>query len=328
MISRVALAIADGDDSFGVLAGRSTSVRLAIAFAGLLVVIRLALALLAMRASVSLSTRVGVEARRDVADAYLHASWGVQQAEAGGRLQELIMSFAGSKVGVANAFASILNSSLSLTALVIGSILINPTATLVVMVALGVLGTVLAPVRRRIRHRARAASTAQMEFATSVSELGALGMEMQAFGVRDQFVRRIDRVISAHANSAAQAGIAQGMLHTAVLVSGLYGVIAYAVLQRRREIGIRMALGAELRDIRGLFLRRGLVLVGVGMAIGLAGAVGFSRFMQSLLFGVPPLDPIAFTAMPLVLAAAAMLASYLPARRAIAVDPAETLRAE
>ena len=111
-------------------------------------------------------------------------------------------------------------------------------------------------------------------------------------------------------------------------VSGLYGVIAYAVSQRRREIGIRMALGAEPRDIRGLFLRRGFILAGVGMAIGLAGAVGFSRFMQSLLFGVTPLDPIAFTAMPLVLAAAAMLASYLPARRAMAVDPAETLRAE
>lgn len=74
--------------------------------------------------------------------------------------------------------------------------------------------------------------------------------------------------------------------------------------------------------------RRGLVVVGVGMAIGLAGAAGFTRLMQSLLFGISPLDPITFTAMPLVLAAAAMAASYLPARRAVAVDPAETLRAE
>ncbi len=89
-----------------------------------------------------------------------------------------------------------------------------------------------------------------------------------------------------------------------------------------------MALGAEPRDVRGLFLRRGVILAGVGMAIGLAGAVGFSRFLQSLLFGVTPLDPVAFTAMPLVLAAAVILASYLPARRAIAVDPAETLKAE
>ena len=111
-------------------------------------------------------------------------------------------------------------------------------------------------------------------------------------------------------------------------LSGLYGVIAYAVSQRRREIGIRMALGAQAREIRGLFLRRGLVVVGVGVAIGLTGAVGLTRLMRSLLFGIGPLDPIAFTAMPLLLAAAAVLASYLPARRAMAVDPVETLRVE
>lgn len=113
-------------------------------------------------------------------------------------------------------------------------------------------------------------------------------------------------------------------------VSGLYGVIAYAVSQRRREIGIRLALGAQAREIRGLFVRRGLVLVlvGVGVAIGLGGAAGFTRLMQSLLFGISPLDPVTFTAMPVVLAAAAVLASYLPARRAVAVDPVETLRAE
>jgi predicted permease len=111
-------------------------------------------------------------------------------------------------------------------------------------------------------------------------------------------------------------------------VSGLYGVIAYAVSQRRREIGIRLALGAQAHEIRGLFVRRGLVLVGVGVATGLGGAAGVTRFMQSLLFGISPLDPITFAAMPVLLAAAAMLASYLPARGAVAVDPVETLRAE
>jgi predicted permease len=144
-------------------------------------------------------------------------------------------------------------------------------------------------------------------------------------------VRTLDQV---YGQSMARASFTLVMLAIAgamalmLGVSGLYGVIAYAVSQRRREIGIRMALGAEPRDIRRLFLRRGVILAGVGMAIGLAGAVGFSRFLHSLLFGVTPLDPIAFTAMPLVLAAAAMLASYLPARRAIAVDPAKALRAE
>jgi predicted permease len=111
-------------------------------------------------------------------------------------------------------------------------------------------------------------------------------------------------------------------------ISGLYGVTAYAVSQRRREIGIRLALGAQPREIRGLFVRRGLVLVGVGVAIGLGGAAGFTRFMQSLLFGIRPLDPATFIATTLVLAAVAVLASYLPARRAVAVDPVETLRAE
>jgi predicted permease len=111
-------------------------------------------------------------------------------------------------------------------------------------------------------------------------------------------------------------------------ISGLYGVIAYAVSQRRREIGIRLALGAQPREIRGLFVRRGLVPVGVGVTIGLTGGVGFTRLMRSLLFGISPLDPITFIAMPVVLAAAAVLASYLPARRAAAVNPVETLRAE
>jgi predicted permease len=111
-------------------------------------------------------------------------------------------------------------------------------------------------------------------------------------------------------------------------VSGLYGVIAYAVSQRRREIGIRMALGAQAHEIRRLFVRRGVMVGLVGVAIGLAGALGFTRLMASLLFGVSPLDPVTFLAMPIVLAGAAVLASYLPARRAAAVDPVETLRIE
>jgi predicted permease len=111
-------------------------------------------------------------------------------------------------------------------------------------------------------------------------------------------------------------------------VSGLYGVIAYAVSRRRREIGIRLALGAQSREIQTLFVRRGLILGGIGLAIGVGAALGFTRLMESLLFGVTPLDPVTFTTMPIVLAAAAVLASYLPARRALAVDPVETMRSE
>jgi predicted permease len=144
-------------------------------------------------------------------------------------------------------------------------------------------------------------------------------------------VRTLDEVFG---QSMARTSFTLVMLAIAVGMalllglSGLYGVIAYAVSQRHREIGIRMALGAEASQVRRLFLRRGLMMGGAGLAIGFAGALGLTRLMSSLLFGISPLDPLTFTAMPVVLAAAAMLASYLPARRAAAVDPVETLRAE
>jgi ABC-type antimicrobial peptide transport system permease subunit len=121
---------------------------------------------------------------------------------------------------------------------------------------------------------------------------------------------------------------AAGAMALLLGVSGLYGVIAYAVSQRRREIGIRLALGAQPQQIRGLFVRRALVVVGLGVATGLSGAAGFTRFLQGLLFGIGPLDPLTFTAVPIVLAAAAMLATYLPARRAAAGDPIEMLKTE
>jgi ABC-type antimicrobial peptide transport system permease subunit len=111
-------------------------------------------------------------------------------------------------------------------------------------------------------------------------------------------------------------------------ISGVYGVISYAVAQRRREIGIRLALGAQTRQIRALFLRRGVILVGIGIALGLTSAVGVTRLIRALLFGTSPLDPVTFVVMPMILAAAAMVATYLPARRAMAVDPVETMRVE
>jgi putative ABC transport system permease protein len=111
-------------------------------------------------------------------------------------------------------------------------------------------------------------------------------------------------------------------------IFGLYGVLSYAVSQRRPEIGIRLALGAQPREIRRLFLRRGLMLTAVGVIIGLAAAKLFVPVLRSLLFGIEPVDPITFAATPIVLAAAAALASYLPTRRAVAIDPVETLRAK
>ncbi len=111
-------------------------------------------------------------------------------------------------------------------------------------------------------------------------------------------------------------------------VIGIYGVIAYAVSQRRREIGIRLALGAPYRELRNMFVRHGLALVGAGAIVGLAASAGVTRMLKSLLFGVSPLDPITYLVVPFVLGIAAVIASYVPARRASLVDPVETLRME
>jgi len=111
-------------------------------------------------------------------------------------------------------------------------------------------------------------------------------------------------------------------------IIGIYGVISYAVSQRTREIGIRLALGAQKRELKWMFVRSALLLTTAGVVIGLGTAAALTRLMKSLLFGISPLDPFTYITVPLILAMAAALASYLPARRAAAVDPVEALRAE
>jgi len=119
-----------------------------------------------------------------------------------------------------------------------------------------------------------------------------------------------------------------GSMALALGVLGIYGVISYSVTQRTREIGVRLALGARRGQLQWLFVRSALALTGVGVVLGLSAAAILSRAMRSLLFGISPLDPLTFAAVPLMLGAAAVLASYVPARRAAAVDPVEALRAE
>jgi predicted permease len=121
--------------------------------------------------------------------------------------------------------------------------------------------------------------------------------------------------------------LAGGMALVLGLV-GIYGVISYSVTQRTREIGIRLALGAREQAVTGMFLRQGLLLTGIGVVLGLAAASGLMRLMASLLFGVGPADLVTYAGVSATLLAAALAACYIPARRAMAVDPAEALRAE
>jgi putative ABC transport system permease protein len=109
---------------------------------------------------------------------------------------------------------------------------------------------------------------------------------------------------------------------------GIYGVIAYGVTQRTHEIGVRIALGAEQGDVMRLVLGQGVVLAGSGIGMGIAGALALTRLLAGYLYRVQPTDPIALGSTALLLGAVAMLASYIPARRAAKVDPLIALRHE
>jgi putative ABC transport system permease protein len=136
------------------------------------------------------------------------------------------------------------------------------------------------------------------------------------------------------ASSMAQTSFALTMLAIAAFVAlllglvGIYGVVAYIAAQRTREIGVRMALGAQPADIRTLFVSHGLKLVGAGVILGVGGALALTRLLSVLFFGVRPTDAPTYAAVSTGLGAIALVATYLPARRASRVDPVVALRTD
>ena len=139
--------------------------------------------------------------------------------------------------------------------------------------------------------------------------------------------RRAETLDEIQARSMAQTSFAMVMLAIAASVAlllgivGVYGAIAYTATQRTREIGLRMALGAQIADVRNMFLRHGLQLTASGIALGIGAALVLTRVMSALLFGVAPVDQLSYVAVSAVLAGVAFLATYLAARRATGVDP-------
>jgi putative ABC transport system permease protein len=166
------------------------------------------------------------------------------------------------------------------------------------------------------------------EPSSRVRDLRALVREVD----RDVVIDRIEPLATSVAASLDgprfAAGVMGAFAGVAVLLAGigLYGALSYSIAQRDRELGIRAALGAQRRDLARLVLREGLVVVCPGIALGMLGAVAFARLMQGLLFGVTPLDSVAFTAAPLLLIVTTLVACLAPALRAGATDAMVTLR--
>jgi putative ABC transport system permease protein len=178
-----------------------------------------------------------------------------------------------------------------------------------------------------------------MAYAVRSSRVGRPGflreLEQAVWAVNPNLpLAGVQTVEEIQAHSMAQTSFALVMLGIAAVVAlligvvGIYGVIAYAVALRTREIGVRMALGAQVADVRKVFLRQGLWLTATGIVIGIGVAMMVTRVMSTFLFGVGPMDPVTYAAVSGTLAVVALIGTYLPARRATRVDPLVALRAE
>jgi putative ABC transport system permease protein len=146
-------------------------------------------------------------------------------------------------------------------------------------------------------------------------------------------IRTVNSVISDSVARERFSALLLGIFATVALslaVIGIYGVMAYTVVQRTHEMGIRLALGAGAADVRRLVVRQGmrLALTGVGVGVGVLASLVATRALDSLLFGVSPTDPLTFVVTPLLLAGAALVATYVPAHRATQVNPLLALRTE
>jgi len=157
-------------------------------------------------------------------------------------------------------------------------------------------------------------------------EIAAIDPELPLYNIKPQ-----DQVIEESIVGIAYVAVMMATLGIMALVLasvGVFGVMSYAVTERAHEIGVRMSLGAKSNDIVQMVLSRGMLLTGIGLAIGLPIAFLLARALSSLLFGVDAADLDSFVALPLVLAAVAAVACYLPARRAARLDPLKALRYE
>jgi putative ABC transport system permease protein len=151
---------------------------------------------------------------------------------------------------------------------------------------------------------------------------------------KDQPVDKITTMQAVLGSSFANRRFAMQLLSVFAVLAlvlalvGVYGIVSYFVVQRMHEIGVRIALGAQRRDVLQLVLRHGMSLILLGVACGLAGSYALARLLTTLLFGVGAVDPVTFAAMALLMSAVAVLAAYIPARRATRVDPIAVLRFE
>jgi ABC-type multidrug transport system fused ATPase/permease subunit len=224
IMTRAAFAITSGKDEMGLLANRTVPVSIAMLLSLGLVVLRIILAVASNWIAASIATDVAFVLRRRLASAFLFSSWGMQQSASGGRLQELVMTYAGQAVNVVAAYATGLVAACSVGAMLLFAIGVDPVGSIVAVLAVGCLGAVLGPLRGRLQILARKANDDGMQLATAASEVSGLGMAVHVFDVRTQVLGVIDAKLHQTLGSSRRLSLLRG------LVPAIYSGLAYLVL--------------------------------------------------------------------------------------------------
>jgi ATP-binding cassette, subfamily B, bacterial len=223
-VARVGLAVADGQSRVILTRGVDLTLSQAIIAAGILLVVRLLVAIAGVRVQMGLTYRISTSLRRRLAHAFLRASWGVQQAQPSGTLQQLVVTFPNHASSLIAGLSQATGAGLTLLALVGVALLVDAPATLIVVVVLALLSLLLRPLRRVVSRRSQASIEHQMAFANGVAQVGALGLEIQAFGVRPQAEKHLDGLIGNDAAAQRRVGLISHV------VSPIYVTFAYAAV--------------------------------------------------------------------------------------------------
>ena len=232
VITRAAFAVTDGRARIGILAGRSLSVHGTLLLAFGLVVLRLVLAVASTAQAARLSNDVMADVRRQLAEAFLRSSWALQQDQRAGRLQELLTTFAGNASAFLGGVTGVVTAGFNLAALLGLAIAVDPAGSVVVVVAVAILGSVLRPVRAAVRRQAARTAESGMAFATSLSEISDLGMEVHIFNVQPQTEARVTLLINENAAMSERLMFLRNLLpngYSGLAYLALVGAITFVV---------------------------------------------------------------------------------------------------
>lgn len=235
LLTGTAMALIAGQDSVGPALGIMVPLPQALLVAAGLLVVRLGLSLATVHTSAHLVRAVTSDQRHDLAHAYAQTSWAIQQSEPSGVLQALMVNHVAGTINAVAGLTTALTAALSLVAFLGIGVAVDPLSTISVLTALLVLGAILAPIRRAVRRRSKESASRGLQFAKGVAELGALGLEMQVFGVRSRFAARLDELTRDEVQAAFAVRTLTGSL------SPVYMFLAYSAILA--GVGAMVALG-------------------------------------------------------------------------------------